>query len=94
MNSPSLERLIVVVCSGMQSLIFAVFVHSIMSNSQPIGLGYWLGLGSGLASFLAFSNLTTCAAFGANERVLKFCRFTTLLPLIIFGALFAIGSAY
>ncbi len=94
MEKSSSERLFVVVCSGMQSLVFMILVHSIMSNSLPEGLGKSLALGAGIGSAIAYFNLTLCSAFGSNDRVLKFCRLTTLLPLIIFGALFVIGAAY
>ena len=93
MEKLSFERLVIVFCSGIQSLIFVILLHSIMSNTLPVGLGYSLGFGTGIATFLSFVNLTLCSAFGSNEKVFQMCRFGTLLPMIIFGALFVIGAA-
>ena len=92
MKESSFERGLVAACSGIQSLVFIILVHSIMSNTLPVGLGQSLALGSGIGSAVAFLNLTLCSVFGSNDKILKFCRFTALVPLIIFGALFVIGA--
>jgi amino acid permease len=58
-----------------------------------VGPAFYLGMGTGFATFLSFFNLTLCSAFGSNERVLLVCKFFMLLPLIIFAILFLIGGA-
>lgn len=93
MEKLATERLIVVIGSGIQSLVFAILIHSIMSNTLPVGPAFYLGMGTGFATFLSFFNLTLCSAFGSNERVLLVCKFFMLLPLIIFAILFLIGGA-
>ncbi|MCA9200930.1 MAG: hypothetical protein KDA87_25500 [Planctomycetales bacterium] len=92
MKESSFDRGLVAACSGIQSLVFIILLHSIMSNSLPVGLGQSLALGSGIGSAVAFLNLTLCSVFGTNDKILKVCRFTALVPLIIFGALFVIGA--
>lgn len=94
MNHLVVDRSLIAVGSGIQSLVFAILIHSIMSNTLPVGLGYWLGLGTGVASLLSVLTCTVCSAFGASEKVVVACKVLMLLPLIIFAGLFLVGGAY
>lgn len=94
MNQLALDRFVITLGSGIQSLVCAILVHSIMSNTLPVGLGYYLGLGSRLASFFSFLTCTLCSAFGASERVVFVCKLLMLLPLLIFAGLFVVGSGF
>ena len=93
MEKLAFERPVVVFCSGIQSLVFVILLHSVMSNTQPVGLGYSLGLGVAFGMFLSIFNLTLCSGFGSNAKVFQVCRYGTLLPLIVVAALFIIGAA-
>lgn len=84
------ERLIVVACAAVQSLV-AMLIVAVVTNVMPQAQGERLAVTAGVAALVSVGVATLVASAGGNEGVVKVGRYLLWVPMLLLASLLVIA---